>query len=184
MRFAAPPMVAQRSGCILGTASVAGLQAGFGSHVYSAAKAAVIQLTRSVAAELGEHGVRVNCLCPGAIATPIFAKAAGCSPEEADAGLPALRELLADQQPLPRAGTPEDVAEAALWLAGDAASFVTGHALVVDGGLTVGRRWSEARARFAALGDALRARAASERTDAPAAVGAAPPCLAGPSVGS
>jgi NAD(P)-dependent dehydrogenase (short-subunit alcohol dehydrogenase family) len=153
IRIAAPLMKAQGSGSIISTASVAGLQAGFASHVYSAAKAAVIQLTRSVAMELGEFGVRVNCICPGGIATPLFAKAAGRSPDEADGTLGVLQAELADLQPLPRAGHPDDVAEAAVWLASERASFVTGHALVIDGGLTGGARWSDAQARV----DRLRA---------------------------
>ena len=70
IKHAAPVMKRQGAGSIVSTASVAGLQAGFAGHVYSAAKAAVIHLTRSVAMELGESGVRVNCICPGAIATP------------------------------------------------------------------------------------------------------------------
>ena len=72
MKHAAPIMKRQGSGSIVSTASVAGLQAGYGPHIYSAAKAAVVHLTRSVAMELGESGVRVNCICPGGIATPIF----------------------------------------------------------------------------------------------------------------
>ena len=77
MKHAAPVMKRQGAGSIVSTASVAGLRAGFGSHNYSAAKAAVIHLTRSVAMELGESGVRVNCICPGGIATPIFGTALG-----------------------------------------------------------------------------------------------------------
>jgi NAD(P)-dependent dehydrogenase (short-subunit alcohol dehydrogenase family) len=155
LHFAAPVMRRQRSGCLISTASVAGLQAGYASHVYGAAKAAVIQLTRSVALELGEVGVRVNCICPGGIATPLFGTAAGLSPQQAQARLPALRTLLADLQPLRRAGRAEDVAEAALWLASDAAGFVNGHALVVDGGLACGRSWSRAQRAQAALVAAL-----------------------------
>ncbi len=77
MHFAAPLMAAQGHGSIVNMASVAGFRAGYGSHVYSAAKAAIMQLTVTVGMELGESGVRVNCVCPGAIATPIFGKAAG-----------------------------------------------------------------------------------------------------------
>jgi NAD(P)-dependent dehydrogenase (short-subunit alcohol dehydrogenase family) len=155
MHFAAPVMKAQGNGSIISTASVAGVQAGFGSHVYSAAKAAVIQLTRSVATELGESGVRVNCICPGGVATPLFGKAAGCSQEHAVETLALVRSALADLQPLHRAGLPEDVAEAALWLASDSASFITGHALVVDGGLSSGRSWSESMRRRDRLRAAL-----------------------------
>jgi NAD(P)-dependent dehydrogenase (short-subunit alcohol dehydrogenase family) len=139
IKHAAAIMKEQRSGSIISTASVAGMQAGYGGHVYSAAKAAIIHLTRTVAVELGEYGVRVNCICPGAIATPIFGKGLGLSPDVADETVEPLRESFASAQPLPRAGMPRDIAQAALWLASDEASFVTGHALVVDGGLMAGR---------------------------------------------
>ena len=155
MKHAAPIMKRQGSGSIISTASVAGLQAGYGPHVYSAAKAAVIHLTRSVAMELGESGVRVNCICPGGIATPIFGKALGLSVEAAEQTVEAMREMLATFQPVRRAGLPEDVARAALWLASDDSSFVNGHALVVDGGLTGGRMWSVAEEQRGGLRAAL-----------------------------
>jgi NAD(P)-dependent dehydrogenase (short-subunit alcohol dehydrogenase family) len=156
-RFAAPAMIARRSGCIVHVAGVAGVLAGFGSHVYSAAQAAVIQLTRSVAMELAEHGVRVNCVCPGPLATPLHAAAAGLDPDQAERSLSGLARALADAQPIPRAGTAEDVAEAVAWLASDAAAFVTGHALAVDGGLGAGRPWRRSQAARAAIVDALAA---------------------------
>lgn len=143
MKHAGRVMVQQQSGCIISTASVAGVGIGFGPHVYSAAKAAVIHLTKSVANELGEQGVRVNAICPGGIATPIFGKGMGLSPEQADLTVDLMKVRLAQGQPIKRAGLPEDIAKAAAWLASDEASFVTGHALVVDGGITTGRLWSE-----------------------------------------
>lgn len=143
MKHAGQVMAAQGSGSIISTASVAGVGIGFGPHIYSAAKAAVIHLTRSVANELGEQGVRVNAICPGGIATPIFGKAMGLSPEQADYTIDLMKVRLAQGQPIRRAGLPEDIAAAAAWLASDDSSFVTGHALVVDGGLTTGRLWSE-----------------------------------------
>jgi len=146
MKHAAPIMKAQGSGCIISTASVAGVGIGFGPHVYSAAKAAVIHLTKSVANELGEHGVRVNAICPGGIATPIFGKGMGLDAEQADLTVELMKARLAQGQPIRRSGLPSDIAEAAAWLASDAASFVTGHALVVDGGITTGRLWSERQA--------------------------------------
>ena len=146
MKHAAPVMKAQGSGSIISTSSVAGVGIGFGPHVYSTAKAAIIHLTKSVANELGESGVRVNCICPGGIATPIFGKGMGLSPEQADLTIDLMKVRLAEGQPLKRAGLPSDIAEAALWLASDASSFVTGHALVVDGGITTGRLWSERQA--------------------------------------
>jgi len=115
----------------------------------------VIHLTRSVAMELGESGVRVNCICPGGIATPIFGKARGLSPDQVDATVPLMKGVLEGSQPIKRAGLPEDIARAALWLASDESSFVNGHALVVDGGLTGGRPWSETQRSRARLRDAL-----------------------------
>jgi NAD(P)-dependent dehydrogenase (short-subunit alcohol dehydrogenase family) len=143
MKHAGRVMKEQGSGSIISTASVAGVGLGFGPHVYSAAKAAVIHLTKSVANELGESGVRVNCICPGGIATPIFGKGMGLSPEQADLTVDLMKDRLAQGQPIKRAGLPEDIANAAAWLASDEASFVNGHALVVDGGITTGRLWSE-----------------------------------------
>jgi NAD(P)-dependent dehydrogenase (short-subunit alcohol dehydrogenase family) len=155
MKHAAPVMKRQGGGSIISTASVAGLRAGFGPHVYSAAKAAVIQLTLTVAMELGEHNIRVNCICPGGIATPIFGKGLGMSAEQADAIVPLMKGVLETVQPIKRSGLPEDIAQAALWLASDDSTFVNGHALVVDGGLSGGRSWSESQFRRAALRQAL-----------------------------
>jgi len=138
IKHAAPPMKRQGSGSIVSTASVAGLQTGHAPHLYSVAKAAVIHLTRSVALELGESGIRVNCICPGIIATPL---AAGRT-DVTDAQLVKLRAALAHTQALGRIGDPEDIARAAVWLASDESSFVTGHAQVVDGGAFAGRPWS------------------------------------------
>ena len=95
MKHAAPVMKRQGAGSIISTASVAGLRTGMGPHVYSTAKAAVIHLTRTVATELGESGVRVNCICPGGIATPIFGKAFGLTPERADETIPSTSPILA-----------------------------------------------------------------------------------------
>ena len=138
IKHAAPVMKRQRSGSIISTASVAGLQTGHSPHLYSVAKAAVIHLTRSTALELGESGIRVNCICPGIIATPLAAGRTGVT----GAQLAKLKSVLAHAQALGRIGDPEDVARAALWLASDESSFVTGHAQVVDGGAFAGRPWS------------------------------------------
>jgi len=142
MKHAAPIMKRQGFGSIINNASVAGLRTGYGPHIYSAIKAAVIHLTCSVAMELGESGVRVNCVCPGGIATPIFGKGLGLSSEAADKTLEIVKVGLKNVQPLPRSGTAEDIAQAVLWLASDESSFVNGHALVVDGGLIGGQKWS------------------------------------------
>ncbi len=140
IRHAAPIMKAQGSGSIVSTASIAGLRAGEGPHVYSAAKAAVIHLTRSVALELAPHGVRVNCVCPGAIVTPLVTMGVM---EPTPENLERMRPVFSRYQPLPRPGMPEDVARAALWLASDDSAFVTGHALVVDGARTAGVPWDQ-----------------------------------------
>ena len=155
MKYAGRVMRDQKSGSIISTASVAGLGTGMGPHIYSAAKAAVIHLTRSVAKELGESNVRVNCICPGGIATPIFGKGAGLGTQAADQTIETVKGLLAHMQPIPRAGLPEDIAKAALFLASDDSTFVNGHTLVVDGGLTNGRRWSEVVALRQAFRTAL-----------------------------
>ena len=155
IKHAARVMRGQQSGSIISTASIAGLGSGYGPHVYSAAKAAVINLTRSAASELGEIGIRVNCICPGGIATPIFAKGLGLAAQVADQTVEGMKERLMRMQPIPRAGLPEDIAEAALWLASDASTFVNGHALVVDGGLSAGRRWSALQAGIEQLGEEL-----------------------------
>src|SRR4051812_29879140 len=141
-KHAARVMRTQKFGTVINNASVAGFFTGYAPHVYSACKAAVIQLTRSVATELGELGVRVNCICPGPIPTPIFGAAFGLPAPAADELATKVKPSFAHIQPLPRSGEALDIAKAVLWLASDDASFVNGHALVVDGGLTVGRSWS------------------------------------------
>jgi NAD(P)-dependent dehydrogenase (short-subunit alcohol dehydrogenase family) len=155
MKHAGRVMREQQSGSIISTASVAGIGTGFGPHLYSAAKAAVIHLTESVAKELGESNVRVNCICPGGIATPIFGKGFGLATPAADRTAEPMKHILARAQPIPRAGTPRDVANAALFLASDESSFVNGHALVVDGGILGGRLWSEYTAGLDRLRAAL-----------------------------
>jgi NAD(P)-dependent dehydrogenase (short-subunit alcohol dehydrogenase family) len=151
LRYAAPVMKQQGSGTIINTASIAGIMVGAGPHPYSAAKAAIIHLTHTVAMELAESGVRVNCICPGAIATPIFGKLLGLSPKDADKTVEMVKTGLAPLQPLKRCGLPEDVAKAALWLASEDSSFVNGHALVVDSGASLGHRWSESLKTMAQL---------------------------------
>lgn len=137
IKHAAPVMRERGGGSIISTASVAGLKTGESPHLYSVAKAAVIHLTKSVALELGAHGIRVNCICPGIIATPL---AAG-RPDASDESLQRLAKGLAKSQAMGRVGQPEDIARAALWLASDDSEWVTGHAQVVDGGAFAGRPW-------------------------------------------
>jgi NAD(P)-dependent dehydrogenase (short-subunit alcohol dehydrogenase family) len=156
MKHAAPVMRAQRSGSIINNGSVAGQLAGFSSSiVYSAAKAAVVHLTRCVAMQLGEHAVRVNSISPGGIATGIFGKAAGLPAEIAEQTAEKAKRALQGVQSIPRAGLPDDIAAAAVYLASDESSFVTGHDLVVDGGLTSGKTWAEQQALLARLRSAF-----------------------------
>ena len=144
MKHVAPVMQNQRAGSIINNGSVAGLRAGLSSSmVYSAAKAAVIHLTRCVAMQLGEHNVRVNSISPGGIATGIFGKALGLPTDRAEQTAEAVKAGLAKMQPIPRAGLTDDIARAAVFLASDESSFVNGHDLVVDGGVIGGRQWSQ-----------------------------------------
>jgi NAD(P)-dependent dehydrogenase (short-subunit alcohol dehydrogenase family) len=152
MKHAARIMQDQRSGSIINTGSLAGLRSGYSSHPYSAAKAALIHLTRCVAVELGPHNVRVNSISPGGIVTGIFAKAGGIPHTQADQSLDKLREYFATVQPIPRAGLPDDIARAALFLASDASSFVNGHDLVVDGGIAAGQNWATFQALRSEVG--------------------------------
>jgi NAD(P)-dependent dehydrogenase (short-subunit alcohol dehydrogenase family) len=159
MKYAAPVMVGQRSGSIINVASIGGHIAGWTFLDYSAAKAAIIHLTRCVAAELGEHGVRVNCISPGPIMTGIFAKGAGMDPAQADSSADDLESVFLERlelyQPIRRAGRPADVAPVVLWLASDASSFVTGQDIAVDGGISAGRPPSASAADFTAIGKQL-----------------------------
>jgi NAD(P)-dependent dehydrogenase (short-subunit alcohol dehydrogenase family) len=129
-----------RGGSVISTSSVAGLQGGHGPHVYSACKAGVIGLTRSVALEQGPHGIRVNCVNPGGIDTPIFARALGVEGEDAAAVRAFVSGSVSASTALGRIGRPEEIADAVLWLASDESSYVTGQAIVVDGGLTAAHR--------------------------------------------
>ncbi len=138
IRAAARVMRSQGHGSIINAASVAGLAAGYAGHDYSACKAAILQLTRTAANELGEDGIRVNAICPGSIATPIFGRAAGLDGEQAQRTVGTMAAALSDTAPIRRSGHPADVAEAALWLASDASSYVNGQAIVVDGGMLTG----------------------------------------------
>ncbi len=143
MKHVAPIMIAQGSGSIVNNGSIAGSRAGYStSMIYSAAKAAVIHLTRCASMQLGERNVRVNTISPGGIATGIFGKALGLSAEQAEASAEAVKVGLAKMQPIPRAGLVDDIAMAAVFLASDESGFVNGHDLVVDGGVIGGRMWS------------------------------------------
>jgi NAD(P)-dependent dehydrogenase (short-subunit alcohol dehydrogenase family) len=137
MKHACRVMQGQGGGSIISTSSVAGLMGGMGPHIYSACKAGVIGITRSVALEQGPFGIRVNCINPGGIATPIFTRGLGVQddPEMSELIMQAVSSGVAAGTPLGRIGTPADIAGAAVWLASDDSSYVTGQTIVVDGGL-------------------------------------------------
>lgn len=135
----AAPLLRKQGGSIISTASVAGLIGGYSPHAYAAAKAAVIHLTQSVALEMAPDRVRVNCICPGFIATPLALNTVG-KPESA---MEPLKAQMSRAQPIERPGEPTDIAEMALFLASDRSTFVTGQAFVVDGGFSAGRPWRD-----------------------------------------
>lgn len=155
IRYAAPLMIARgQGGAIVNTASVAALQTGAAPTAYSVAKAGVLHLTTLAAADLAQHRIRVNAVCPGFITTNIFTSALGIQGEKRDLANGMIGQAAAQAQPLQRAGTSEDIAAAVAYLASDDAAFVTGTRIVVDGGLTIGPRHSwdpKAPSMFAAL---------------------------------
>ena len=127
LKYGARVMKTQgHGGSIINTGSIAGLSGGCGPHAYSAAKAAVVNLTRSVSVELAKHKIRVNCVCPGGILTPLVHR----GNEEV------LEEPMRQAQPLKEVGRGTDIAAMAVFLASEEARFITGAVIVVDGGVT------------------------------------------------
>ncbi|MEN9856077.1 MAG: hypothetical protein RL186_1358 [Pseudomonadota bacterium] len=141
-KHALPHLIARGGGSIVNTASIAGLEAGWGPVAYSTAKAGVIHFSKVAAAELCAHKIRVNAICPGLIATSIFGASIGLPRAQADQMAAQLAERGAHVQPVGRAGSGNDIAEALVWLLSDAGGFVTGTHIVVDGGITIGPRHS------------------------------------------
>ncbi|MEC9186234.1 MAG: glucose 1-dehydrogenase [Pseudomonadota bacterium] len=137
MKHAIPTMKKQGSGSIINTGSIAAVTAGRGPLIYSVCKAAVVQLSKVTAMSLGEHSIRVNAICPGYIATPLSTNTVGRPDEKIEERLQGMKY----QQPIPRVGRPEDIANMALYLASDRSTFVTGQAIVVDGGAATGVFW-------------------------------------------
>jgi NAD(P)-dependent dehydrogenase (short-subunit alcohol dehydrogenase family) len=128
MKYEIPQMLKQGGGAIVNTASTLGLVAIEGASAYTAAKHGVVGLTRTAALEYAQKNIRVNCVCPGFIRTAMVERGM-------DKGLIAEQQMVAIE-PVGRLGKPEEVAEGVLWLLSDAASFVTGHTLTIDGGWT------------------------------------------------
>jgi NAD(P)-dependent dehydrogenase (short-subunit alcohol dehydrogenase family) len=139
-RDAARHMAAHGGGSIINMTSIGGIQAGGGVMTYRASKAAVIQFTKSAAIELAHYEVRVNAIAPGNIPTPLVAKsAANMDAEQLERYEAGIRETMRAERPLKREGTPDDIAEAALYFASDRSRYVTGTVLPVDGGTVAGK---------------------------------------------
>ncbi|MFX1453903.1 MAG: SDR family NAD(P)-dependent oxidoreductase [Promethearchaeota archaeon] len=139
MKHCIPIMKKQGSGCFVCTSSVASFQQGMGTLPYSLSKAAINHLVRIATVELGIFGIRANAIAPGGIATGIFGMGFGLSRNAAEKVGELIKANLAGMQAIRRAGLPEDIAKAALFLASDASSFISGITLKVDGGLLSGR---------------------------------------------
>jgi NAD(P)-dependent dehydrogenase (short-subunit alcohol dehydrogenase family) len=133
-KHALRPMLDQGSGSIITIASIEGLEGTEGGSVYNASKAGVVMLTKNLAIDYGRSGIRANTICPGFVETPLLNSVMDL-PEMA-----AARDTIRDHHKLGRFGQPSEIAGAALFLASSDSSFVTGHALVVDGGFTAGLR--------------------------------------------
>jgi NAD(P)-dependent dehydrogenase (short-subunit alcohol dehydrogenase family) len=129
MKHEIPLILKQGGGAIVNTSSGAGIIGIKGSPAYTAAKHGVIGLTRTAALDYAGQNIRINAVCPGYIATPMMDRFTGGTSEG--------RAKVISEEPIGRMGQPEEIANAVLWLCSDAASFVVGHALVVDGGQTV-----------------------------------------------
>lgn len=127
-KYGIPQLIARGGGVVINTASIGALRGGGSAHAYGASKAAVVQLTRSVAVTYGRKGVRANCICPGVIDTDMIQSHMLASNSARDA--------ISQATPVGRVGVPEDIAQLALYLASDISSFMTGQALAIDGGMT------------------------------------------------
>ena len=139
-RDAARHMAANGGGSIVNMTSIGGIQAGGGVMTYRASKAAVIQFTKSAAIELAYYEIRVNAIAPGNIRTPLLATSAvNMDPGEIERYEASIRETMRADRPLKREGTPDDIAEAALYFASDRSRYVTGTVLPVDGGTVAGK---------------------------------------------
>jgi NAD(P)-dependent dehydrogenase (short-subunit alcohol dehydrogenase family) len=142
IRYAVPHMQHRPGASIVNTASVAATASGFSPTAYAVAKCAVLHLSKVAAADLAQFGIRVNAILPGFINTNIFTTSLEVPDETKHIAKSMIAQMSANAQPVKRGGQPLDIAEACAFLASDAASFITGTSLLVDGGLTIGQRGS------------------------------------------
>ena len=154
IRYAVPHMLGRPGANFVNVSSVAAIGPGYSPSTYAVAKAGVLHLTKTSAADLARHGIRVNAVQPGFINTNIFTAAVDMPEAMKDTARAAIRQMSSNAQPVARAGEPQDIANAVAFLASDAASFINGTSILVDGGLTLGPRHSwdeETPGLFAAL---------------------------------
>ena len=140
IRYAAPHMKHRKGAAIVNVSSVAAVGPGYSPTAYAVAKAGVLHLTKCAATDLAQYGIRVNTVQPGLINTNIFTTSLEVPPEMVEMGKAVILQMSSSAQPVARPGMPEDIAQAVAYLASEAASFVTGTSLIVDGGLTTGPR--------------------------------------------
>lgn len=153
--FAVPHMRRRGGGAIINTSSISALQAGYAPLAYSVAKAGVLHYTRLAAAELSAHRIRINAIVPGFIATRIFGAGMNLNHDQAGELAQQIAARSGTANPIGRSGLPQDIAEAALFLASDAASFITGTHITVDGGITIGPRHAWDADAVGPMSDAL-----------------------------
>ncbi|GAA4643047.1 glucose 1-dehydrogenase [Pontixanthobacter gangjinensis] len=142
IRYAVPHMIGRKNASIINTSSVAAIGPGYSPNAYAVAKAGVLHLTKMSAADLAKHQIRVNAIQPGFINTNIFTTALELTGEQEAMGKAAIAHMSASAQPVSRGGQSEDIANAMAFLASEEASFINGTSIVVDGGITIGPKYS------------------------------------------
>lgn len=142
IRYAVPHMKGRKGASIVNVSSVAAVGPGYSPTAYAVAKAGVLHLTKCAATDLAQHGIRVNAVQPGFINTNIFTSSLEVPEEMVDTAKAAIAQMSSNAQPVMRGGQPRDIAEAVAFLASDAAGFMTGASMIVDGGITLGPRHS------------------------------------------